>query len=37
MFFQEVFSDYFELTNVLYIERSSHNSGYFINKYDSDK
>ena len=29
----EVFSDYFESNNVLYIGRGSHNSGNFINKY----
>ena len=33
MFLREVFSDYFELTNVLYIDTGCHNSDNFINKY----
>ena len=33
MFLREVFSDYFEPTNVLYIDTGCHNSGNFINKY----
>ena len=28
----EVFSDYFEPTNVLYIDRGSHNSDNFVKK-----
>ena len=33
VFFREVFSDYCQPTNVLYIETGSHSSGSFINKY----
>ena len=33
LFLREVFLDYFDLTNVLYINRGSHKSGNFINKH----
>ena len=33
IFFREVFSDYFEPTNVLYKDAGSHNGITFINKY----
>ena len=33
IFLREVFLDYFEPTNVLYVERGSHNSSNLINKH----
>ena len=33
IFLRKVFSDYFKPVNVLYIDRGSHNSVNFINKY----